>query len=463
MVKRELVMFSKIFQRFMEKSPVPVMVQMLLERVLHTDKLNALFERATVGQYTRTLLFSSVFEMMNLVVFKTFPSVNAAYKEQGEQLGVSITSVYNKLNGLGAGTSAALVRETASEKAEIIEALGGKRSSWLPGYQIKVLDGNCIEASEHRLEVLRETKAGALPGKSLVVYDPSLEMAIDVFPCEDGHAQERSLLEQLLPTVNERDVWIMDRNFCVRHFLLRIADRDGYFICREHQGLACKALSAPHHVGQTETGKLCEQWIQIVDDEGKTRKCRRITVHLKTPTRDGETEIFILTNLPKSAANAKLIAEMYRKRWRIETMFQELEDHLHSEVNTLGYPKAALFGFCVALVAYNVLAVVKAALRTLHGEDVIDNELSGYYLAGNITRTYDGMMIALPENEWIVFQTMPQPKFVHILLQLAANVKLSKFKKSRRGPKKNPPKRNKYSNHPHVSTARLLAGKKPHA
>jgi hypothetical protein len=52
----------------------------------------------------------------------------------------------------------------------------------LPGYQIKVLDGNCIEASEHRLEVLRQTKAGALPGKSLVVYDPSLEMAIDVFP-----------------------------------------------------------------------------------------------------------------------------------------------------------------------------------------------------------------------------------------------------------------------------------------
>jgi hypothetical protein len=454
-------MFSKIFQRFMEKSPVPVMVQVLLERVLNADKLNALFERATVGQYTRTLLFSTVFEMMNWVVFKTFPSVNAAYKEQAEQIGVSITSVYNKLNGLGASTSAALVRETAIEKAEIIEALGGRRSSWLPGYQIKVLDGNCIEASEHRLEVLRETQAGALPGKSLVVYEPSLEMALDVFPCEDGHAQERSLLEQVLPTVNERDVWIMDRNFCVRRFLLGIDDRDGYFICREHQGLAWKALSSPRCMGQTETGKLYEQRIQIVDEEGKTRKYRRITVRLKTATRDGETEIFILTNLPKSAANAKLIAELYRKRWRIETMFQELEAHLHSEVNTLGYPKAALFGFCVALVAYNVLAVVKAALRTLHGEAVIDHELSGYYLAGNITRTYDGMMIALPESEWVVFQTMPQPKLVEILLQLAANVNLSKFRKSRRGPKKKPPKRDHYSNHPHVSTARLLAGEKP--
>jgi hypothetical protein len=454
-------MFSKIFQRFMEKSPVPVMVQVLLERVLNPDKVNALFERATVEQYTRTLLFSTVFEMMNLVVFKTFPSVHAAYTEQREQIGVTITSVYNKLNGIGASTSAALVRETASEKAEIIEALGGARESWLPGYRIKVLDGNCIEGSEHRLGVLRETKAGALPGKSLVVYDPALEMAIDVFPCEDGHAQERSLLEQVLPTVNPGDIWIKDRNFCVRSFLLGIDDRRGYFLCREHQGLSWEELGSQRYVGQSDSGKLYEQWIQIVDDEGKARRYRRIRVHLKTATRDGETDLFILTNLPKSAAHAKLIAEMYRKRWRIETMFQELEAHLHSEVNTLGYPKAALFGFCVALVAYNVLAVVKASLRTLHGEETIANELSGYYLAGNISRTYDGMMIALPEREWVKFQVMPLPKLAEVLLQLAANVKLSKFKKSRRGPKKIPPKRDKYSNHTHVSTARLLAGRKP--
>jgi hypothetical protein len=74
-----------------------------------------------------------------------------------------------------------------------------------------------------------------------------------------------------------------------------------------------------------------------------------------------------------------------------------LEAHLHSEINSLGYPKAALFGFCVALVAYNVLAVVKAALRSVHGEEKIANEVSGYYLAGHPGRTYDGMMIDVPE------------------------------------------------------------------
>ena len=153
--------------------------------------------------------------------------------------------------------------------------------------------------------------------------------------------------------------------------------------------------------------------------------------------------------------------ELPRQSFTRQTMFQELEAHLHSEINTLGYPKAALFGFCVALVAYNVLAVVKAALRTIHGEQTIDKELSGYYLAGNIARTHDGMMIALPESEWVVFQTMPPPKLADVLLQLAGNVNLSQFRKARRGPKKKPPKRDKYSNHNHVSTAKLLKGKKP--
>ncbi len=40
--------------------------------------------------------------------------------------------------------------------------------------------------------------AGPLPGKSLVVYDPGVRLPIDVFPCEDGHAQERSLLKTVL-------------------------------------------------------------------------------------------------------------------------------------------------------------------------------------------------------------------------------------------------------------------------
>ena len=149
---------------------------------------------------------------------------------------------------------------------------------------------------------------------------------------------------------------------------------------------------------------------------------------------------------------------MYRKRWTIETACHELEAHLHSEINSLGYPKAALFGFCVALLAYNVLALVKAALRSVHGEQTIADKVSGYYLAGHLERTYDGMMIAIPEDEWRLFREMSTERFIQTLQQLARNVDLAKFRKHKRGPKKPTPKRTQNSKQPHVSTARLLKG-----
>ena len=147
--------------------------------------------------------------------------------------------------------------------------------------------------------------------------------------------------------------------------------------------------------------------VEMTDALGENpQQYRRLRVVLKQATRDGDKVLYLLTNLPESAADAKLIAEMYRLRWTIETAFQELEAHLHSEINTLGHPKAALFGFCVALIAYNTLAVVKASLRSVHGENKIANGVSGFYLAGHLARTNDGMMIAVEEEQWQIFQTM---------------------------------------------------------
>ena len=69
--------------------------------------------------------------------------------------------------------------------------------------------------------------AAPLPGQALVVLDPSLMLMIDVFPCEDAHAQERSLLPQVLETVKPGDLWIEDRNFCTVGFVCGIHREKG--------------------------------------------------------------------------------------------------------------------------------------------------------------------------------------------------------------------------------------------
>ena len=117
--------------------------------------MDAWFDGPDTPQYTRDLLFSSAFNLMSQVVCGSQKSVNAAYQAAKDEIGTSIVSVYNKLMCLDINTSAALVRYAADEAMPVIEQLGGTLPPLLPGYRVKLLDGNCIEASEHRIKELR--------------------------------------------------------------------------------------------------------------------------------------------------------------------------------------------------------------------------------------------------------------------------------------------------------------------
>jgi hypothetical protein len=249
-------MLGEVFDRFVEKSPISVIVRGTLERVLGPDPLDLWYERTAKKQYTRALLFSTISDLMSQVVLRLQPSVHAAYRAHEARVGTSVSSVYNKLQEIEPHTSAGLVRYSAHQLAPVIEPLGGERDPWLSGYQVKSIDGNCIAASEHRLSVLRGMDAGALPGQSLVVDDPVQSLVRDGFPCEEGHAQERSLFGAVLKTVQAGDLWIADRNFCPRDFLGDLDQRGAGFIMRKHQGLPCEILTALRHWGVWRQAKL---------------------------------------------------------------------------------------------------------------------------------------------------------------------------------------------------------------
>lgn len=451
------MLLNAAFDRFAQKSPVAVMVRGLLENALDPTAVNAMFDQHAEKQYTRELLFSDIVDVMGEVVSGSRRSVNASFRAHQERLKVTRSAFYQKLNGIEPQVSAALTRQTAANLASMISDLGGALPDLLPGYRVKILDGNCLAKTEHRLKELRTVAAGPLPGKSLVVLDPALMLVLDVFPCADGHTQERALLDPVLATVAAKDVWIEDRNFCTLKFLFGISTRQAYFVVREHQNLPWQAVTDLEYAGACDGGELWEQRIRLEHPEtGEEMFARRVQVRLQTPTRDGDTVLHVLTNLPARDASACVVANLYRKRWTIEGAFQIMESTLESEQPRLGYPQAGLFAFCVALVAYNVLAVVRASLRAVHGQEAEENT-STYYLATEIQGVYQGMMIALPPEEWEPFRTMSVAKLVALLKALARQADMALYKRSRRGPKKPQPARIHCKSKPHVSTARLLA------
>ena len=313
-------MLAAIFDGFIEASPVSVMLRGMMEKVFRAERIDKIFEQHAQAQYTRELLFSDLVNLLSLVVCGIHPSINAAYKAKANEMNVTRNAIYAKLTGVEPDVSAALLRDSTAELSELVSQMGGGPPALLKNYQVRILDGNALAATERRLKVLRSVAAAPLPGKSLVVLDPAVRLAVDLFPCEDGHAQERRLFDQVLATIKAQQLWIADRNMCTLGFLTGIAEREAAFAIREHQNLPWEAVSDLQPAGQVEAGAVLEQMIEI-QHHGERLRLRRVLLRLAKPTRHGDAEIVVLTNLPVTAADAARVVVLYRERWQIEGLF----------------------------------------------------------------------------------------------------------------------------------------------
>jgi hypothetical protein len=282
-------------------------------------------------------------------------------------------------------------------------------------------------------------------------------LVTDVVLCEDAYTQERALLTQILPRVQANDLFVADRNFCTTRFVFGISRAQASVLVRQHRrALPCQALSPLQRCGQTETGVVYEQRVQASDPEtGATLELRRLEIRLFAATRDGERTLALLTNLPQDLS-ALEIARDYLVRWTIEKHFQFLTQSLHCELPGLGQPRAALFGFAMALLASNALAVVRGSLRSAQGQ-AAEAEVSGYYLADEIAHDYRALLKYCPAEQWQGWRSLSAVALAPLLRSLAAQIKLKGLTRSRRGPKNPPQKKPVYDKkHKHYSTARLL-------
>jgi hypothetical protein len=451
------MLLDAVVERFIDRTPMAVAVRGAFEYALDPAHLDALFDRTVGHREDRRLLFSTCVDLMATVVCRVKPSIHAAC-QASDHLPVNVTALYARLARVPMAAGRDLVRHTADRLGPVLRAMGGAVEDTLPGYRVKVLDGNHLGKTQRRLKPLRDVAAGPLPGQTLVVLDPALGLAIDVICCEDGHAQERSLLDPILETVADRDVWVADRNFCTTGFLFGVAQRKGFFVIRRHAAtLTWERESEWVPGGRTETGTLTEQTIWLAEPGGTELAVRRVRLTLDHPTRDGDGVIEVLTNLPAEAAAAAVVAELYRGRWSVEGLFLRLTTVLKCEVNTLGYPPAALFGFCVALASGNVYAGVKASVRAAHGAAAADG-VSDYHLALEVSGVCPGLWVAVPVETWAVIGAWSAGQMAEWLKGLARGANLGRYRKATRGPKKPRPPRTRFPDAKHISTSRLLKG-----
>jgi IS4 transposase len=452
------MVLDAVLCRFIEKSPLTVMAQVLMQKALEPAWIDRLFEEHRKRQYTRELLFSSTVDLMSLVAVGLQPSVHAAAKAN-KDLPITLTALYNKLNRTETTVMEELIRGSSLRLAEVLDEVGSVKPAIVAGFRLRVLDGNHLPASQKRLGPLRGFRGAALPGQALVVYDPDKGLVVNAVFGEDGHAQERSLMEPILQSAKTGDLWLADRNFCTTAILSGLHRNKAAFVIREHAASPNpEVLGKLKKIGRVETGLVYEQPVQIELADGQIIRLRRVELHLDTPSENGDKVIRLLSNMPKRFS-AKKLARLYRRRWSIENMFQRLESVLHSEIRSLGHPKAALFGLAVAMMAYNVLSVVQSVTAKKHGlDDNSDIELSSFFVANEIRIGFAGMLIAVDPSVFEELQNLSIKKIARLLLDIADNVDPHRFRKHLRAPK--PKAKKGYVSggaaRKHVATSRVL-------
>lgn len=446
---------STVMDRFVQERPLCVMTRCILDHMI-SDGLDDVFQQHRQRQYEDTIKFPALAVSVADVTLGFCDNYNQSYKKHQQELAASKEAYYGKINRVETSISAGVVEFAGRKAAELLDEIGAGEWEVLPGYKCSALDGNHLQQSEKRLGVLRGLSCAALPGTAVAKYNLQNELFERAYLLEDAHAQESSVLDDVVRDLEEKELLIADRHFCIVSFMLNVAAKKSCFVIRQHGRLKGELQGKRRKIGRCETGLVYQQKLRVAE-KGSDRVIvlRRITVQLDKPTRDGDTELHILSNVPAADATACQLAQLYHQRWEIENAFHVLTMTLTCEVPSCGQPRGALFLFSLAMLAFNCRRVLYAALWTAHeGEEV--QAMSELSVALEIERAMDGLVTAIDESEWDQAIRPTVKGRAKFLCRVAKHVDVRAHRKSVRGPKKPKPPRQPYDGRPHEATHRLM-------
>lgn len=443
-----------VLERFVQQRPLAVMTRLALDEMFQPKELAEVFKENRCRGYEQNLRFEDLCTVLADIVLEFSPSPTKAYKDHKKKLGVSKTAFFNKLNNTDPQLSRALVRHGYQKARRMLELMNVPTWSYLSSYQTIIIDGNSVAKCERRILELRSTWQRALPSKSVVVMDADRQLIQDVYPLEDGQAQERTVLDELAGTIEAKQLVLADSAYCTIKFMAAIDDAHACFIFRQHGSLRGELLGKRRFIGRSETGKVYEQSIQVGGVNGKIY--RRVTVELFEPTVDGDTVIHLLTNLPEKDADAATVAQTYRLRWEIEHKFYVATVAHRCEVESLGYPRASIFVFAIAMMALNCRQALFGALYVALDEDV-EEEASHVSVSEEIQKSTDGLNVALGDEQWQALMPKTPAARMAKMIEVAGHYDRVKHRKSVRGAKGPPTPKGKYRNGHHLSVYKILA------
>jgi len=175
-----------------------------------------------------------------------------------------------------------------------------------------VVDGSTLEAIFRKLKALQDCPTGALAGKICTVIDLATRLPEQIWYTAEALAHDTNFEAKVLAMVHAGTLWIFDRGFYDFTFFDDLLERSGHFITRLKSNAVFQVQSVLCH-----TAEVRDRLIILGGENGAcTHTLRLVEVHF------GSQWVRYLTSvLDPQVLPANVVAELYRRRWRIEEAF----------------------------------------------------------------------------------------------------------------------------------------------
>lgn len=172
----------------------------------------------------------------------------------------------------------------------------------------------------------------------------------------DGKVHDVNILDELI--IEPGAIYIMDRGYTDFKRLFRIHQTPATFVIRAKDNLVFHRLES-FPIDKT-TGLRCDQIISLggfYTKQDYAEKLRRIRYF---DAASNQHLVFLTNNFKLSA---KIIADLYRRRWFVETFFKWIKQHLRIKQFFGTSENAVKTQIWIAIAIYVLVAIVKKKLH----------------------------------------------------------------------------------------------------
>ncbi len=358
------------------RSPLAACVLETADHVFDSSFLQNVYENNRGRCYEDTLSFEQFLELTRDALIRHEGSAHQLFLEleATDSHPVNESNFYRKLARMPVEVSRALLCGGADRIASLMPGPSSTLAACFDDYEVLIGDGKVVKDVCMRLKPARGFAGKLLGAKALVAIDARNGLALAMNDSLDAHTNDvplvPGLMEQLRQVVKKPILSVWDRQFDDARTLNVLSQRpgDAFIVRMKRTGTQFVLESSV----ESEHGTILDE-IGLFGTKSKVR-VRRITLR-----RPGQTPLTLLTNLTDRAEfGVDDVLELYRQRWEIEKVFQQVTQTF-SLTHLIGCrPRAVLFQLAYCLLLYNLMQLIRAYVAGDGG--VLAGMVSIYYL-----------------------------------------------------------------------------------